>query len=200
MFFKIEIDAFISASGVGFYGEGGDEILTEESPNVTKDFLSGVCEQWENKAEEFSGMCRSASVRIGFVLDKNADGFNKLVQPIRFGVGASLGSGNQYMSWVHLDDLTQIFLTVIKDETFSGPVNACSPNPLTNNDLTKKVAKHLHKPLFMPNVPRMVIKVLLGEMGDLALVGNRVLPAKLLKQGFKFKYPILEDALKEIYN
>ena len=195
----IKIDAFISASGVGFYGEGGDEILTEKSPNVTKDFLSGVCEQWENKAEEFSGLCRSASVRIGFVLDKNADGFNKLVQPIRFGVGAALATGNQYMSWIHLDDLAEIFLTVIENQSLSGPINACSPNSLTNKDLTKKIARHLKKPLFMPNVPRFVLQLLLGEMSDLALVGNRVYPEKVLGNGFVFKHPDLESALERIY-
>ena len=197
---KIKIDAFICASAVGFYGEGADDVLTEKSSNVTKDFLSDVCEEWENKAQDFSSICRVASVRIGFVLDKNADGFKKLVKPVRFGIGASLGTGNQYMSWIHLDDLVHIFLTVIKDDCFSGPVNACSPNPLTNSELTKKVARHLQKPLFMPNVPQIILRLLLGEMADLALVGYRVFPKKLIDHGFTFQYPTLEGSLKEIYN
>ena len=111
-----------------------------------------------------------------------------------------LGNGKQYMSWIHLEDLTQIFLKTIEDKTLQGAINACSPNPLTNKELTKKIAAHLRKPLFMPNVPKFILKLFLGEMGNLALVGNRVIPEKLHNHGFQFQYPTLEAALKEIYD
>ena len=196
---KITIKAFISASAIGFYGEGGNLPLTETSSVITPDFLSNVCVKWENMATKFSGICRSASVRVGFVLDKNSPGFNKLVLPINMGVGAPLGKGNQYMSWVHIQDLSHIFLKVIEDNTLHGVINACSPTPLTNRELTKSIAKHLKKPLFMPPVPKFILRLLLGEMGDLALVGSRIIPEKLLNHGYQFQFPTIESALEEIY-
>jgi uncharacterized protein (TIGR01777 family) len=196
---NIKIDAFISASAVGYYGDGGEEKLTESSAVVRPDFLSEVCVKWEKAAADFSSICRVASVRVGFVLGKNSDAFKKLVLPISMGFGAPLGNGKQYMSWVHLQDLTEIFLRVIEDSSLEGSINACSPNPLTNAELTKKIAHHLGRPLFMPNVPQFALKLLLGEMSSLALVGNRVLPEKLQNHGFHFQYAGLEEALKEVY-
>ncbi len=196
---KITIDAFISASAVGIYGERSNEMLTEKTATKPTDFLSTVCSKWETKANEFSSICRSVSVRIGFVLDKEAEGFQKLVNPIKMGIGAPLGNGNQYMSWIHLDDLVNVFVQVIENKKFIGSVNACSPEPLTNRELTKQVAQHLQKPLFMPAIPKFVLKIILGEMSDLALIGNRVIPQKLITNDFQFTYPTLKDALKEIY-
>jgi len=196
---NLTIDAFISASAIGYYGEGGSQILDEETPVVESNFLSEVCEQWENKTKEFSSICRTASVRIGFVLDKKSQSFFKLTQPIKWGVGAALGSGKQYVSWIHLDDLTRIFLTVIKDKNLSGVINGCSSEPLTNIDLTKKIANKLKRPLFLPSIPELFLRILLGEMGDLALTSTRVISNKLEKRGFKFIYPTLDNALNEIY-
>ena len=197
---NIKIEAFISASASGYYGEGKEIILTEQSPIITPDFLSEVCVKWEQKAAEFSSICRTAGVRIGFVSGRKSAGFEKLALPISLGFGSPLGDGKQYMSWIHLKDLTQIFMSTIEDKTLEGVINGCSPNPLTNKELTKKIATHLGRPLFMPNVPPFILKLLLGEMANLALVGNRIIPEKLQNHGFQFKYPTLEEALKEIYS
>jgi uncharacterized protein (TIGR01777 family) len=197
--YNISIDAFISASAIGYYGEGGDEKLTEDTKTVTPDFLSDVCQQWEDEAALFGPICRFASIRIGFVIGKKSIGFLKLVQPIKIGFGAALGSGKQYMSWIHLDDLARVFVYVIENKKLQGAINAVSPTPETNAELSKKTALYLSKPFFMPNVPGFVLKLLLGEMGNLALVGNRVVPQKLVDNEFEFQFPTLESALDDVF-
>lgn len=197
---NIAIDAFISASAVGYYGESGDRIVTESDLTVTPDFLSSVCQKWEEQTNLFASICRTASVRIGFVVDKKADGFNKLVQPIRLGIGSAIGTGKQYMSWIDLDDLVRLFTYVIEHQNLQGPINGCSPEAITNKVLSREVADYFNKPFFMPNVPQFVLRILLGEMGNLALVGNRVYPKKILDAGFKFKYPTFSETLEHSYS
>ena len=197
---NISIDSFISASAIGYYGEGGDKKLIESDSTITPDFLSEVCHKWEDQTALFSSICRTASVRIGFVIDKKADGFNKLVQPIKLGFGSGLGSGKQFMSWIDLHDLANVFIYVIENKKMEGPVNACSPEAITNNELSAQTAKFFKKPYFMPNVPKVALRLLLGEMANLALVGNRVYPQKLIDSGFEFEYPSFQKTLEHIYS
>lgn len=195
----LSIEAFISASGVGFYGEGNDRDLTEDNLVVTPDFLSDVCVAWEEEANKFKSICRVSYIRTGFVVDKYSVGFMKMVMPIAMGFGAPLGSGNQYTSWIHIQDLVRVYELVIREESLKGPINATSPFPITNKEMSRQIAKHLKKAFFMPSVPRFVLKAILGEMGNLVLVGNKVIPQKLIKRGFKFDFLNLKDALQEIF-
>ena len=195
----LSIEAFISASGIGFYGEGNDQDLTEDNLVVTPDFLSNVCVAWEEEAKKFKSICRVAYIRTGFVVGKYAAGFMKMVKPIAMGFGAPLGSGHQYTSWIHIQDLVRIYELVIREENLKGSINATSPFPITNKEMSMQIAKHLKRAFFMPSVPRFVLKVILGEMGNLVLVGNKVIPQKLIKGGFKFDFLNLKDALEEIF-
>ena len=166
---------------------------------VTPDFLSNVCVAWEEEAKKFKSICRVAYIRTGFVVGKYAAGFMKMVKPIAMGFGAPLGSGHQYTSWIHIQDLVRIYELVIREENLKGSINATSPFPITNKEMSMQIAKHLKRAFFMPSVPRFVLKVILGEMGNLVLVGNKVIPQKLIKGGFKFDFLNLKDALEEIF-
>ena len=189
---------FISASAIGFYGNRGDEILTEDSA-AGEGFLAEVCAEWENeseKAREFGA--RVVMPRIGVVLTKDGGAIEKMLTPFKFGVGGTIGSGEQYMSWITLDDLIRIIHFALENENLNGAVNATAPNPVKNKEFTDTFGKVLHRPTIIP-VPAFGIKLLFGEMGEtLLLEGARVLPKRLEDAGFEFKFPKLEDALKHV--
>ena len=189
---------FISASAEGFYGRRGDEILTEESAKG-EGFLAEVCDAWETeakKAEDFGA--RVVLPRIGVVLSKEGGALKEMLTPFKFGVGGTIGSGKQWMSWIALDDLIRIIHFALENENLKGAVNATAPNPVTNEDFTKTLGKILSRPTFIP-IPEFAIKLIFGEKGEtLLLEGTRVLPKKLEDSGFEFKFPKLEDALKHV--
>jgi uncharacterized protein len=191
---------FVSASATGFYGNRGDEDLTEESPKG-EGFLPDVCDEWEQearKAENFGA--RVALLRTGVVLTKEGGALEKMLTPFKFGVGGTVGSGKQFMSWIALDDVLDIYHLVLETDTLRGAINTTAPNPVTNEEFTETLGKILHRPTILP-VPEFAIKLLFGEMGErLLLEGNKVLPKKLQDAGFAFKYPNLEDALKQAVN
>ena len=188
---------FISASAIGYYGDRGDEILTEES-EPGEGFLPEVCKEWEaeaSKASEFGA--RTVSVRIGIILSKDGGALAKMITPFSYGVGGVVGSGEQYMSWIGLEDLVKLFIFLINNDSIEGVVNATSPNPVTNADFTSTLGSILSRPTILP-VPEFGIKLIFGEMGEkLLLEGARVLPAKLQETGFEFEHPKLEDALRK---
>lgn len=189
---------FISASATGFYGNRGDEILTEESV-PGEGFLTEICLPWEaesRKAEDFGA--RVVMPRIGIVLAKEGGALKKMLTPFKFGVGGVVGSGEQWMSWIALDDLIRIVHFALENENLSGAINATAPNPVTNKEFTETLGKILHRPTIFP-IPEFGVKLLFGEMGETLLLGGaRVLPKKLEDAGFEFKFPKLEDALKHI--
>ena len=191
---------FVSASATGFYGNRGDEDLTEESPKG-EGFLPDVCDEWEQearKAENFGA--RVALLRTGVVLTKEGGALEKMLTPFKFGVGGTVGSGKQFMSWIALDDVLDIYHLVLETDTLRGAINTTAPNPVTNEEFTETLGKILHRPTILP-VPEFAIKLLFGEMGErLLLEGNKVLPKKLQDAGFAFKYPNLEDALRAAVN
>ena len=191
---------FVSASATGFYGNRGDEDLTEESPKG-EGFLPDVCDEWEQearKAENFGA--RVALLRTGVVLTKEGGALEKMLTPFKFGVGGTVGSGKQFMSWIALDDVLDIYHLVLETDTLRGAINTTAPNPVTNEEFTETLGKILHRPTILP-VPEFAIKLLFGEMGErLLLEGNKVLPKKLQDADFAFKYPNLEDALKQAVN
>ena len=157
----ITLEAFVSASAVGYYGTSNtDTIYTEENESGS-DFLSTVCKEWENAAYAFelSGVAKRVAVlRIGVILSKNSGALQKIVRPIKSRIGSAIGTGMQYMPWIHINDLSRLFNFVIVNKELSGNFNAVAPEHVTNNELTKRIAKVLHRKLILPNVPGLVIR------------------------------------------
>lgn len=193
------IKSFVSASAVGFYGDRGDEILTEDSASGN-DFLSDCCGKWENAVDEGLAMdIRVAKIRIGLILSKEGGALAAMEKPVKFFVGAPLGSGKQWMPWIHLDDILGIFIKAVEDKEMIGAYNACAPFPVTNKLLTKSIARQLNRPVWPVNFPKFALNVLLGEMSILPLMSNNTLSQKILNTGYKFAYTNLDDALAAIY-
>lgn len=193
-------EIFISASAIGFYGNRGDEILTEES-EPGEGFFPEVCQAWEaegDKAGEFGA--RVVHPRIGIVLSKDGGALGKMLTPFKFGVGGTIGSGEQWMSWIAIDDLVRIFHFAIENGNINGAINATAPNPVNNEEFTDTLGNILHRPTILP-IPAFGIKLLFGEMGEkLLLEGNRVIPQKLLDAGFEFEHPNLKEAIQHALN
>jgi len=186
----------INASAIGFYGAQNDEELTENCPSGN-DFLATVCQEWENevfKAEELA--MRTVTMRIGLVLG-NGGVLKQIVLPYRFFLGGPLGSGKQWLSWIHIDDLIGIIKYTLENDQISGPVNATAPNPVTMNKFSNTLGNVLNKPSKF-RVPSGTLRLLLGEMADLLVNGQKVIPEKITEAGYKYKYPLLEKALKDL--
>lgn len=197
---KAPIKTIISASAVGFYGDRADEILTESSSNGTG-FLADCCRQWENAVDEGQKFgVRLVKFRIGLVLAKQGGALAKLETPVSLFLGAPLGSGKQWMPWIHVKDLLALFEKAIENPIFEGTFNACSPIPVTNFEFTKILAKTLFRPVWPIKVPKFVLKAVLGEMSQVILISNHTSSQKLINTGFKFRYAGLDEALKEIYS
>ncbi|MEM9672704.1 MAG: TIGR01777 family oxidoreductase [Bacteroidota bacterium] len=193
------IKAFVSASAVGYYGiDTRDAWMTEESPS-RDGFAAEVTRQWEVAVDEISELnLRVVKIRIGIVLSEKGGALPKIMQPIKLGAGAPLGRGGQYMSWIHIDDLCRLFIFALEQSTMKGVYNGVAPHPATNQELTKKTADVLNKPLFLPNVPAFALKLLLGEMSQVVTGGNRVDNKKTEEAGFEFKYTELRPALVDL--
>ncbi|MBI4115524.1 MAG: TIGR01777 family protein [Candidatus Omnitrophica bacterium] len=187
----------INASAVGYYGAHGDEKLTEENPHG-KDFLGQLCQAWEAhalRAQDFG--VRVVLIRIGIVLEKGGGALAKMRPPFNLGLGGPLGTGEQWMSWIHLADLIRLFHLAVEKKEIQGPVNGTAPNPVTMLEFAKTLGKVLHRPAVFP-VPAFLLKILLGEMADVLLTGQRVIPKKAFSQGFTFQFPTLREAFLEI--
>jgi uncharacterized protein len=185
----------ISASAVGYYGPRGDETVTEETP-PGDDFLSFVCREWEEEAKKAEQLgLRVARLRTGIVLGSGGGALAKMVEPFKFYIGGALGSGQQWMSWIQLEDHVRLILELIDNIQASGPVNATAPNPVRNKEFCETLGKVLHRPCWAP-VPGFALKLVLGDMADMLLSGQRVIPAAAQKLGFQFRYPTLEEALQ----
>ena len=188
-----------STSAVGYYGFHGDEDLLEESPPGA-DFLATLAREWEAeavKAEEYG--VRVVLTRFGIVMGRNGGMLGEVVPIFRMFLGADLGSGGQWFSWVHEMDLARIFLFLIEENrTLYGPVNCTAPEPVRNSEFTKTLGRVLGVPTFLPPVPGFVLRLMKGEFGSVILKGQRVLPQKLLTAGFRFRYPTLQEALTDI--
>lgn len=186
----------ICASAIGYYGDRGDEILTEESA-AGEDFLAGVCRDWETEANAARDLgMRVVNLRIGVVLSRHGGALAKMLTPFRLCAGGIIGHGRQYMSWIGREDLSRIIEFCLNNDQITGPVNAVSPHPLTNHDFTKTLGQVLRRPTVMP-MPRLIVKLVFGEMGDaLLLSSSRVTPNRLTKAGFTFDHPDLADCLR----
>ncbi|MBX7126167.1 MAG: TIGR01777 family oxidoreductase [Cyclobacteriaceae bacterium] len=193
------VQALVSASAVGFYGLDTGERLMHEHDEAGVDFLASVTRQWEGAVDgPNSSVSRIVKLRIGVVLSERGGAWPKLAQTIRYGLGAALGTGEQWMSWIHLDDLCEIFRFALENETLSGTFNAVAPAPVTNGQFNKIAARVLHRPLWLPNVPSWTLRLALGEMSGMILGGNRVSSEAIENAGFNFEFPDLEDALTQV--
>jgi len=185
----------VSGSAVGIYGPHGDEPLTEESP-LGSDFLADLGSQWEKAALAAGPEARVVLVRTGIVLDRHAGALPKMAMPFRFFAGGPLGSGRQYMSWIHRADWTAMVRWALGNDTVTGPLNATAPNPVTNREFARTLGRALGRPALLP-APAFALRLILGEMAEAVLTGQRVLPEKALARGFEFQFPTLEGALRE---
>lgn len=195
-----KLKAFISASASGYYPNDLKQVYTEnDAPG--SDFLSLVCQKWEQEAMRFEHHdIRTVRLRIGIVLDPQEGALSKIAQPIKFGLGAPLGSGKQWMPWIHREDLAGIFVHALtNDQVKTGVYNACGPQSATNREITKATAKVLKRPLWLPPVPEAVLRIILGEMASTALASTNCSAKKIKDSGYTFKYPKLEDALNDLY-
>lgn len=189
--------ALISASAMGYYGDQGEREVTEETP-PNPEFVHELCARWEETARQAESFgVRVALMRIGLVLDRDGGTLAKLLTPFRLGLGGPLGSGKQYMPWIHRTDLVRIILFLLDQETLSGPFNAGAPEPVTNAEFTRTLARHLHRPAFLP-APAPALRLAFGEMSRILLTGARMRPQRLQEAGFTFEYPTLDEALSEI--
>jgi len=186
-----------SASAVGYYGFHGDEELTEASP-PGNDFLAGVATDWENEAKKAQDKgARVVITRFGIVLGDKGGALSQMVPLFKRFIGGPIGSGRQWFSWVHIKDLAEAFVFLIKHTDITGPVNVCSPNPVRNKDLARAIGRVLNRPSFMP-APSFLVKLVLGEFGSVILKGQKVIPKRLLENGFSFQYPDIYTALQNI--
>lgn len=196
---KHKVNSVISASGIGYYSDRGDDLMTEESAPA-QDFMGTCCIKWEEAVDEGEKFnLRIVKFRTGVVLDKKGAALPKLALPVKLGIGSPLGDGKQWTSWIHWHDAVDLYLYAIINTKLRGVYNMVGPEPVTNKQLTQAVAKQLHRPLWAPNVPAFAIKLLVGEMATVVLGSTKVSSHKIEHSGFKFKYPELAGALKNIY-
>lgn len=189
---------FLSTSAVGYYGFHEDVDLDEGSPSG-EGFLASVCQEWEAcalEAEKFG--VHVSLLRFGVVLGGRGGALGKMIPLFKWYLGSPLGSGRQWFSWIHEEDLSEIFLYLLGHEEMTGPINCTAPHPVRNREMTRVLGKVLGKATFMPAVPGFMIKLILGEFGSVFLKGQKVLPKRLLRAGFSYKFPDLEGALRDL--
>ena len=193
-----QVKQIVSASAIGIYPNDLNYIYHETDNKVDNSFLGNVVQQWEEEVNQFEKLhIKVAKIRIGIVLAKNGGALQEMAKPIKIGVGAAFGSGEQYQSWIHVQDLVGIFQFVIQNQ-LSGVFNGVAPYPVTNAELTKAIAKTLGKPLFLPNIPQFVMKLILGEMHQILFSSQHVSCRKLLDLKYQFKFASLDKALNDL--
>lgn len=188
----------VSASAIGYYPNSLTNYYTEDEENINSSFLGRVVKEWEQVVDTFKTLNVMVSkVRIGVVFSKKGGAYPELAKSIKFGAGAAMGTGKQWMSWIHLKDLSNIFIHVLEHK-LEGVYNGVSPNPATNQTITKAIAKQLKKPLILPNIPKFAMKLVLGEMHIILFESQRVSSTKIEKTGFDFEFVNLEEALQDL--
>lgn len=187
----------VNASAVGYYGSRGDEILTESAPPA-HDFLGDLAAAWEREAAAAERLgIRVVMLRFGVILARDGGALPKMMAPFKLGIGGRIGDGQQWMPWIHIDDVARLIELAICNEAVSGPINAVAPNPVRNTDFTRELAGALHRPAILP-VPKFALRLLFGKMGEMLYASQRVVPEGALRTGFEFKYPLLGPALKDL--
>ncbi|MEX3773796.1 TIGR01777 family oxidoreductase [Pseudomonas sp. MYb118] len=188
----------ISGSAIGWYGDGGERELTEDSAPVIDDFASQLCIAWEETAQRAEALgVRVVFIRTGLVLSAEGGFLSRLLLPFKLGLGGPLGNGRQWMPWIHIDDEIALIDFLLHQKSASGPYNACAPKPVRNREFARTLGSVLHRPAFMP-MPALALKVGLGELSSLLLGGQKALPARLLEAGYTFKFTDLRAALDDL--
>lgn len=191
-----KLKAFISSSAIGYYGAQTVETIFEETAPPAKDYIGHVCNEWEAAAKKFEAEeVRTVLIRTGVVLTPKDGPLGKMTAPVKLGIGSGLGKGSQYMPWIHIDDLCEIYLKAIEDETMTGPYNGVAPEHISNIDFTKSIGKAIGRKVWFPNVPGFILRVLFGEMAVIFLEGSRVSCKKIRQTGLDYKYPTAQAAL-----
>lgn len=190
-------EVFVSASGIGYYGDCGERVLIENSPKGN-DFLADVCEVWESEAKKVgeSGV-RNVQIRTGLVLSPEDGALKQMLPPFKFFIGGPLGNGKQWSSWLHIEDIVGIYLFAIDNKNLSGAVNAASPNPVRMNEFANTLGKVLKLPSLFP-VPNFILRLVVGEAAEVVTASQRINSKKLLDSGYKFKFENIEDALRDL--
>ncbi|NAS11199.1 TIGR01777 family oxidoreductase [Poritiphilus flavus] len=192
------ITSLVSASAIGIYKNSLTNFYTEDSTEISDDFLGDVVQDWEKAVDQIDGLgFKTAKVRIGLVLSMEGGALSEMVRPINYYAGAAFGSGQQWQSWIHIQDLARL-LFFVATEGLEGTFNAVAPNPVTNTKLTREIARVLRKPLILPNIPRFAMRLLLGEMSELLFASQRVSSKKIEQSGFVFEYPNIGRALEKL--
>jgi uncharacterized protein len=195
---NISIKQLVSASAIGIYPDSITHYYEEDFKDFDDRFLAKVVTSWENEADQFKSLnIKVSKIRIGIVLSEKGGALPQLVKPIRWFIGSALGSGNQWQSWIHIEDIAAIFMYVVKN-TIEGTFNGVAPNAMTQKDMVKSIAKVVKRPILLPAVPSFVLKLVLGEMSALVLESQRVSSKKIEDLGFNFKYYQLQPALEDV--
>jgi uncharacterized protein (TIGR01777 family) len=198
---NIRLKSFVGTSAIGIYGMTTSEKIYSETDSGEQDFLSYTCTQWENSYKEIETLSEKVCIiRLGVVLSANGGALERLLPLFKLGLGSTIGSGKQYMPWIHIVDLVSVFCEALFNPNFKGTYNATATEQVTNQEFSKQLAKSLSKPFFIPNVPSFLLKLLYGEMADVLLTGSRVSNQKLLDVGFSFKFPAISETLKDLFS
>ena len=193
------VKGFVSVSGINVYGDSGDRLISEEN-TTGDDFLAEVCKAWEASAWQMHDLnLRTVILRLGIVLSTKGGALPQMARPVKMMAGATLGSGKQYMSWIHIDDACRLFIRAIEDTQFHGVYNAVSPHPVTNKEFMQALANAMKRPIMLPNVPAFALNLVMGEMSEVVLSSVRVSANKVLQTGFTFEYNYLDEALESFY-
>ena len=194
-----QVTHFISASGTAIYPDSSSAVYEETSVAMDATFLGDVVDKWEKSADQFKDLnLKVTKVRTGIVFSNKGGALLEMVRPIKMFVGSGFGSGKQLQSWIHIKDVANLYHFIIKNQT-EGIINAVAPNPISNQELTKAIAVQLHRPLFLPNIPRWVMKLILGEMHILLFNNKNIIPRRALDLGFQLQFPTAKKALKDLF-
>ena len=193
-----QVQQIVSASGTAIYPDSFSKIYTEDSQEIDTGFLGNVVVEWEKSVTQFETLgLKVSKLRTGIVFSNKGGALVEMVRPIRFFVGSGFGSGKQVQSWIHLSDVARLYLYVIENQ-ISGTVNAVAPETISNQNLTKLIAKTINRPLFLPNIPQFVMQLILGEMSSLLFTNKNIIPQKALAAGFQFEFDTTQKALENI--
>ncbi|WP_037315407.1 TIGR01777 family oxidoreductase [Salegentibacter sp. Hel_I_6] len=193
-----QIKQVVSASAIGVYPSSLEKLYTEEDQGVDDSFVGEVVVKWEEAVDNFKDLgIEVAKIRIGLVLAENGGMLEKLKEPVNFNVGSPLGNGKQWQSWIHIEDITGIFMYALENK-LTGVYNAVAPNPVTNKEMVNEVASQLGKPVWLPNVPKVALKLVLGEMAHIVLSSQLVSSDKIEREGYSFNYVNLTKALEDL--
>lgn len=190
---------FISASAIGYYGFDNEQKWYHEESEPGTDFLAQLTRTWEQEVDKIAELgIRVVKIRIGIVLSDEGGALKEMAGPVKYFVGAPLGTGKQPVSWIHIDDVCGIFVKALEDTSMTGAYNAVAPNPVDNRTLTKAIAQTLGKPMIMPPVPSFILKLVIGQMAEIVVRGSKVSAKKITNAGYTFKFPLMQDAVYDL--